>query len=117
MQIVDGSWSFCERVYWVTRIISSVAKNLTVPPPPSPRSANLDLLTNWLYVCSPRGPPPFVPLPRPPTSLFLLRPGFLIRTDLMRIRIQHFFYLRIRIQDQEPWSGSRVWLPKIGKNL
>ncbi len=39
--------------------------------------------------------------------------GFRIRIDLMRIRIQHFFWLRIRIPDPDPGSGYRVWWPKI----
>ncbi len=37
-------------------------------------------------------------------------PGFRIRIDLMqiRIRMQHFFYLRIWIPDPDPGSGSRI---------
>jgi hypothetical protein len=36
--------------------------------------------------------------------------GFRIRIDLMRIRIRikHFFKLRIRIPDLDPGSGSRL---------
>jgi hypothetical protein len=54
------------------------------------------------------------PDPDPPQNVMdpqhWLLPGFRIRIDLMRIRIrnQHFFYLRIRIQDLNPGSGSRV---------
>ncbi len=45
--------------------------------------------------------------------------GFRIRTDLMRIRIRLFSNCGsgFRIPDPDPWPGSRVWWPKIEKNL
>ncbi len=60
--------------------------------------------------------PPCASPPLPSLKGWLWEKGF---GSALIYRIQHFFLLRIRIPDPDPGSGSgsRVWWPKIWKNL